>query len=59
MCERFWTLPIQSESTPQIRPLQDDEVNTVSGGFFPLLILAFAVGFDAGLIGVMAFGDLD
>ena len=31
----------------------------VTGGFFPLLVMAFAVGFDAGFIGVMAFGDLD
>ena len=29
---------IQSESTPQIRPLQDEELNAVSGGFFPLLL---------------------
>ena len=41
---------IQSESTPQIRPLQEDEVNAVSGGFLPLAILAFAIGFDAGFI---------
>jgi lactobin A/cerein 7B family class IIb bacteriocin len=50
---------VQSECTPQIRPLQEDELNAVSGGFFPLLVMAFAVGFDAGFIGVMAFGDLD
>ena len=50
---------VQSESTPQIRPLQEDELNAVSGGLFPLLVMAFAVGFDAGFIGVMAFGDLD
>jgi lactobin A/cerein 7B family class IIb bacteriocin len=55
----FMSESSKSESTPQIRPLQDDEVNSVSGGFFPLLVMAFAVGFDAGFIGVMAFGDLD
>jgi hypothetical protein len=54
----FMSELIQSESL-QIRPLQEDEVNAVSGGFFPLLVLAFAVGFDAGFIGVMAFGKLD
>jgi hypothetical protein len=50
---------IQLESAPQIRPLQDDEINAVSGGFFPLFVMAFAIGFDAGFIGVMALGDLD
>ena len=41
---------IQSESTPQIRLLREDEVNAGSGGFLPLAILAFAIGFDAGFI---------
>lgn len=47
---------IQSESTPQIRPLQDDQVNAVSGSFLPLAILAFAIAFDAGFILVFQQG---
>jgi hypothetical protein len=50
---------IQADTTSQIRALQDDEVNAVSGGFLPLLVMAFAVGFDASFIGVTAFGELD
>ena len=39
-----------------VRELAPAEIDTVSGGIFPLLVLAFAVGFDAGFIGVCAFG---
>jgi len=42
-----------------LRELTMGELDQVSGGLFPLLVLAFAVGFDAGFIGVMAFSDLD
>jgi lactobin A/cerein 7B family class IIb bacteriocin len=41
------------------RELTADELDNVSGGFFPLAVMAFAVGFDIGFIGVMAFSDLD
>ena len=40
-----------------VRELTIDEADAVSGGFLPLAILAFAIGFDAGFIGVMAFSD--
>jgi lactobin A/cerein 7B family class IIb bacteriocin len=42
-----------------LRELTTGELDEVSGGLFPLLVMAFAVGFDAGFIGVMAFSDLD
>jgi hypothetical protein len=42
-----------------VRELTIDETDAVSGGFLPLAIMAFAIGFDAGFIGVMAFKDLD
>ena len=42
-----------------LRELTADETNAVTGGFLPLAIMAFAIGFDAGFIGVMAFKDLD
>jgi len=42
-------------SEPDLRELATDEIDAVSGGFLPL-ILAFAVGFDIGFIGVCAFG---
>jgi lactobin A/cerein 7B family class IIb bacteriocin len=42
-----------------LRELTADETEAVSGGFLPLAIMAFAIGFDAGFIGVMAFSDLD
>jgi hypothetical protein len=42
-----------------LRELTADEMDAVSAGFLPLAIMAFAIGFDAGFIGVMAFSDLD
>jgi hypothetical protein len=41
-----------------LRELATGEIDEVSGGH-PALILAFAVGFDLGFIGVCAFGPLD
>ena len=37
-----------------LRELTTNEIESVSGGFFPLLVLAFAVGFDIGFITTMA-----
>ena len=42
-----------------LRELTAHETDAVSGGFLPLAIMAFAVGFDIGFISVMAFKDLD
>jgi hypothetical protein len=39
------------------RELTMDELDEVSGGLFPLFVMAFAVGFDAGFITVMALKD--
>jgi hypothetical protein len=43
---------IQSESNPDIRPLQEVEINAVSGGIIPLIIAAelFALGFMGGVV---------
>ena len=37
-----------------VRELTMNEVDDVSGGFFPILMLAFCVGFDIGFITTMA-----
>jgi hypothetical protein len=42
-----------------MRELTMGEVEDVSGGIFPLLVMAFAVGFDIGFITTMALKDLD
>jgi lactobin A/cerein 7B family class IIb bacteriocin len=52
--KRKWRLEMrlmQTQSTPDIRPLQEEEVNAVTGGLIPLLlgILAFEVGVWAGI----------
>ena len=43
---------MQTQSIPDIRPLQEEEVNAVTGGLIPLLlgILAFEVGVWAGIL---------
>jgi lactobin A/cerein 7B family class IIb bacteriocin len=40
-----------------LRELTANEVDDVSGGFFPILCLAFAVGFDIGFIATYGFGS--
>jgi lactobin A/cerein 7B family class IIb bacteriocin len=42
---------MQTQSTPDIRPLQEEEVDAVTGGIIPLLlgILAFEIGTIAGI----------
>jgi hypothetical protein len=42
-----------------IRELTIGEFDDVSGGIFPVLVMAFAVGFDIGFITTMALKDLD
>ena len=37
-----------------LRELTMNEIDAVDGGFLPLLIMAFAVGFDIGFITTMA-----
>jgi hypothetical protein len=37
-----------------LRELSVNEIDAVDGGFLPLLIMAFAVGFDIGFITTMA-----
>jgi hypothetical protein len=37
-----------------VRELTMNEVDDVSGAFFPILIMAFAIGFDIGFITTMA-----
>jgi len=51
-------MPTNNKDTAKhdLRELTTSEIDGVSGGIFPLLVLAFAVGFDAGFIGVCAFG---
>ena len=39
-----------------VRELSADELESASGGLLPALVLAFAVGFDIGFIGMCAFG---
>jgi len=39
---------------PGLRELSLNEIDNVSGGFLPVLILAFAVGFDIGFCTTMA-----
>ena len=41
------------------RELTVSEIDEVSGGFFPLLVMAFAVGFDIGFCATMALKPLD
>jgi hypothetical protein len=41
-----------------VRELTMSEVDDVSGGFFPLFVLAFAIGFDIGFITTMALRPL-
>src|SRR5262245_14418866 len=41
-----------------VRELTMSEVDDVSGAFFPLLIMAFAIGFDIGFITTMALKPL-
>jgi hypothetical protein len=38
------------------RELTIDELDNASAGLLPALVLAFAVGFDIGFIGMCAFG---
>ena len=40
----------------ELRELSIDEIEGASGGLLPALVLAFAVGFDIGFIGMCAFG---
>ena len=40
-----------------LRELSTSEIDGVSGAFFPLLVLAFAVGFDIGFIASYGFGS--
>ena len=39
-----------------VRELTAQELEGASGGLLPALVLAFAVGFDIGFIGMCAFG---
>jgi hypothetical protein len=41
---------IQQRPSRKFTSYKKNEVNAVSGGFLPLAILAFAIGFDAGFI---------
>ena len=50
--------PSITETAEQgVRELTMNEVDNVSGGFFPLLVMAFAVGFDIGFIASYGFGS--
>jgi hypothetical protein len=42
-----------------LREMTTAEIDGVSGGIFPFLVMAFAVGFDIGFCTTMALQDLD
>lgn len=51
---------IQSMSSPDIRPLQENELDAVEGGFIIGLIIGaelFAIGFGAGVVACNVAND--
>jgi lactobin A/cerein 7B family class IIb bacteriocin len=47
---------ITDTASQDVRELTASEVDNVSGGLFPLIVLALAFGFDAGFIIGYGFG---